>query len=517
MSKACYTVVDGKAREIKKKYVVVDGVTREIAKKYIVVDGVTRLCYQNVINISSAVVTLASGTLTYNGSAQTKGIASVVVEGKTLVAGTDYTVTGNSATNAGTHTMTITGIGDYEGTITKTWTIAKLSLTKPTVSGSFTYNGSARSCTVSGMNSTYITQSGTTSATNAGTYTVTFTLKSTTNTQWSDGTTAAVSRTWKIAQAAGSISVNPSTLDILGPAGTTGTATITYTGDGSISVASSATGVATVSRSSKKITVKSVAAGSTTITITLAAGTNYTGASCTIEATVQVFSVTLEENTWPQIAEASAAGIASSLWNVGDTKTETLNGTSYTFRIAGFDHDALDSTDAKYGDSNYNGGTNKAGITFEMVELFATGYYMYSSTSNSNGWGSSYMRSTVMGKMKGYMPTALQNVLRTVSKLTSAGKKSSTIKTTADELFLYSEIEIKGTVNKTFAGEGSQYDYYKAGNSAIKKRGSTVNYWWLRSPASANSTSYAIIDALGSASANLANNSETGVTFGFCL
>lgn len=49
----------------------------------------------------------------------------------TLVAGTDYTVTfsnsngGNSTVNAGTITMTITGIGNYTGTVTKTYTIGK--------------------------------------------------------------------------------------------------------------------------------------------------------------------------------------------------------------------------------------------------------------------------------------------------------------------------------------------------------------------------------------------------------
>ena len=47
----------------------------------------------------------------------------------TLVAGTDYTVTfsnsngGDSTVNAGTITMTITGIGNYTGTVTKTYTI----------------------------------------------------------------------------------------------------------------------------------------------------------------------------------------------------------------------------------------------------------------------------------------------------------------------------------------------------------------------------------------------------------
>ena len=43
-----------------------------------------------------------------------------------------------------------------------------------------------------------MTVSGTTSATNAGTYSATFTLKDTTNYKWSDGTTAAKTVSWTI-------------------------------------------------------------------------------------------------------------------------------------------------------------------------------------------------------------------------------------------------------------------------------------------------------------------------------
>ena len=42
---------------------------------------------------------------------------------KTLEEGKDYTVTGNEATDAGTHTLTITGTGNYTGTETAKWKI----------------------------------------------------------------------------------------------------------------------------------------------------------------------------------------------------------------------------------------------------------------------------------------------------------------------------------------------------------------------------------------------------------
>ena len=55
-------------------------------------------------SISSSDITLATQTLTYNGSSQTRNIASVAG----LTDASNWTVTGNSQTNAGDHTMTVT-------------------------------------------------------------------------------------------------------------------------------------------------------------------------------------------------------------------------------------------------------------------------------------------------------------------------------------------------------------------------------------------------------------------------
>lgn len=471
-----------------------------------------------VRSLENAVITLASGSFTYDGTVKTQNVASVVLDGVTLVENTDYVVLNNSASEAGTHTLSVLGILAYGGVATKNWSIAKLSLTKPTVSGSYTYNGSAQSVSLSNFNSSRETKGGTTSATNAGSYTATVSLKDTANTQWADGSTGAISLPWTINKAAGSISTSPSSLEIVGAAGTTKTATITKTGNGAVSASSSNTGVATASVSGSTVTVTSqtIISGSATITLTLAESSNYTGASCTLKVTALGASTTLNDNDWATIAAVSAAGQAASFWKVGDTKTETLNGTSYTFRIAGFDHDDLNSSDAKYSDSSYNGGKKKAGITFEMVEIFNTTYYMNSSDTNSGGWDSSYMRKTVMQTMKGYMSSALKNALRTVSKLASAGSASSTIKTSADELFLLSEVEVKGTANYSYAGEGTQYAYYKAGNSAIKKKSGNAYYWWLRSPRSSSTNVFVGVYSDGSLNNSIASGSY-GVAFGFCI
>ena len=71
---------------------------------------------------------------TYTGKAITQ-TPVVKLDGKTLKAGTDYSVAYKNNTNAGKATVTITGKGDYKDTITKTFTISKASISKAAVSG----------------------------------------------------------------------------------------------------------------------------------------------------------------------------------------------------------------------------------------------------------------------------------------------------------------------------------------------------------------------------------------------
>ena len=61
----------------------------------------------------------------------------------------------------------------------------------PAQTGSVTYNGSAQSPSWSNYNSSQLTIGGTSSATNAGSYSAIFTPTS--NYKWSDGTTTAKS------------------------------------------------------------------------------------------------------------------------------------------------------------------------------------------------------------------------------------------------------------------------------------------------------------------------------------
>ncbi len=126
------------------------------------------------------------------------------------------------------------------------------------------------------------------------------------------------------------------------------------------------------------------------------------------------------------------------------------------------------------------------------------------------------MRSTHLPAILALMPTEVQNGIREVNKLTSAGSQSATINTTADKLFLLSEVEIFGSTTYSAAGEGTQYDYYKAGNSKVKNRNGSAARWWERSPYVSNSTGFCMVYSDGSANTRRASDAY-GVAFCFCF
>ena len=215
-----------------------------------------------------------------------------------------------------------------------------------------------------------------------------------------------------------------------------------------------------------------------------------------------VVGATLNDTTWENIDMVSKLGMAKQFWSVGDTKTISVNGTNYEFQIIGFNHD----------DKTAGG---KAGITFQMVDCLSTTYNMNSSNTNNGGWKNSAMRSR-MSTFLSQLPSDLQSVIKAVNKLVSVGNNTSTIETVSDKLFLLSEVEIFGSTTYSFAGEGSQYAWYKAGNTKVKKVNGSANAWWERSPRSGNTNAFCSVNSNGNASYTSASYSD-GVSFGFCV
>lgn len=212
------------------------------------------------------------------------------------------------------------------------------------------------------------------------------------------------------------------------------------------------------------------------------------------------YEANFADNTWAQIITACQKRIVPPTWKVGDQKAMTIGGTDYLIDIIGINHD------------DYSDGSGKAPFTFQLHDCYGELKNMNSSRTNNGGWTSCVMRQTHLPAILSKMPTEVRNNIREVNKLTSAGNQSATINTTADKLFLLSEIEIFGSVSHSKSGEGTQYDYYKAGNSRAKDG---ADSWWERGPNGNDSTHFCFV-LRGNASSSNANYA-TGVAFGFCF
>jgi len=240
-------------------------------------------------------------------------------------------------------------------------------------------------------------------------------------------------------------------------------------------------------------------------------GVTYTSGLAGLDAeTVNLFGQAISNNSditnETSVVYVDFGGIHREI-SVGDQVTLTLNGTDYAFDIIGFNHDNLTNSNA-YGEAT---ATGKAGFTFQMHGIFGTSYMMNGSSTNTGGWQSSTMRVSTMATMKNYLPSAWKSIVKPVNKATGTGNNSTSgTVTTSDSCFLLSEIEIFGTAYYAVSGEGSQYAYYKAGNSKNKS-----TYWWTRSPKAGYIYGFCYVYK-GATNYNTAAN-NLGVAFAFCV
>ena len=269
-----------------------------------------------------------------------------------------------------------------------------------------------------------------------------------------------------------------------------------------------------------------LATGNTTITVSYTEGG--VTKTTTQAITVTAISTTLNSNSWATIKAVSDAGKGDNYWDVGDTKTITINGTvqGFTFSnlsiavfILGFNHNS-----SREGTNRIHFQIGK--ISNKLVGLcdnqygsyVSSGFCMNTSRTNSGGWNGSYMRKTVLGNsgtpssppansLLAAMPADLRAVMKSVSKYsdnTGGGSDNAGYVTaTTDWLFLLAEFEYHGKRSYANSAEQNyqkQYDYYKAGNSKVHCRhdntGSAV-YAWTRSAFSGDSNDFCRVNTDG--------------------
>lgn len=422
----------------------------------------------------------------------------------------------------------------------------------PAQSGTLTYTGAELTPTFSNYNTAQLTIGGVVKATNAGTYKATFTP--TADYCWSDGSTGAKEVSWAIGKAAGSLSLNKTSVT-LNTDKLSDTVTVTRAGDGVISATSSDTSVATVSINGNVITVNHVnkKSGTATITVAVAAGTNYNApANKTFTVNAQFLPVSgseLNTYTWAQIKQVSDAGLASTYWNVGDAKQIKVNGTVKSTAInmdvwafiLGFNHNS-----AKEGTNRIHFQIGKVSKTGNQICFVDAQYANWNGTftmngstsgnsTNAGGWNGCTMRTTVLNQnptspaansFMAALPSDLRAVMKSVTKYSDntggSSNAASAITATTDYLFLLSEFEVQGA--RTYASQYEQnsqlqYDYYKAGNTKVFNKHNattTTATWWLRSVIAGDTAAFCAVNTGGSPTADYSGFSY-GVAPAFCV
>ena len=223
----------------------------------------------------------------------------------------------------------------------------------------------------------------------------------------------------------------------------------------------------------------------------------------TQEVSLAAYDSVFANNTWAQIVEACHYGLVPDTWAIADQKNMNIGGTDYVIDIIGKKHD------------DYADNSGKAPLTFQMHDLYVTTYNM-TKYSSYNGWRTSLMRSTHLPEILKLMPTEVQTGIRNVHKKAAVRSGSSTIETVSDALFLLSEVEIIGTQNNSYPGEGTQYAYYANGGSKIKTlKGSNTEYW----TRSANNTnnSYMCTRGPGDYGGTSDTSNYHGVSVAYCF
>lgn len=437
--------------------------------------------------VSIAVTTPPTKTVyEYGDSFQSAGmVVTATYSDGASAAVTNYSISPTTFSSVGSQSVTISYT---EHGVTKTSTTAvtvnkKTISAVPSQSGALTYNGSSQTPTWSGYSATQLTIGGTTSGTNAGSYTATFTPKA--NYRWPDGTTTAKNVTWTIGKASGSLSISPTTLT-LDSSTTSASITVTRTGDGVISAVSSAPSIATASVSGNTVTVTGKASGSATITVSVAEDTNHTApASKTCAVTANFLNSNFASNTWEQIIAACQGGSVPDTWVAGDSKTITIDGADYLVDIIGKGHDTYAA-----------GGT--APLTFQLHDCLNTKYVWQATWDN-----------LLLTKL----PESIQNAVKPVSKTINNESVSP-------KLFSLTEKEVFGTIENAQYAEGTQYAYYAAGNSKTKKVGSNAAIWHLssiRDPGIAQGVYiHLYVTSQGGCGGDL-NADKRGVAFAFCF
>lgn len=212
------------------------------------------------------------------------------------------------------------------------------------------------------------------------------------------------------------------------------------------------------------------------------------------------FDSILENNTWEQIDQAGAIGLAPSLWEIGDEKNITVSGEALTSVILDFDHDEK---------------ANEAGkipITFATKELMRDVITNPKLGTAQSVWDGN------LGKKWKYIENGMTADLKAVLKSTKKNMFNLSEGAVDLKVATPTAYEIIGTKPSggTPSGGGYQYPYFATTEKRIKKlsNGSgSVSWWWTGSTNLTNLYTSFCMDTSGKCSEM--SSGTAGVCFNF--
>ena len=212
-------------------------------------------------------------------------------------------------------------------------------------------------------------------------------------------------------------------------------------------------------------------------------------------------------DSWMTIAKAVKSGNISK-YNVGDTKSVNL-GTygTHTLRIANT------STPSECSRTGFS--QTACGFVLEFADIITT-HNMNDTETNIGGWSSTSMRTFVNNDIYNAIPSEIKNAIIDTTVVSGHGSASGeTNFTSTDKLYLLVPKEIYtdfDDTDDTAKDLTRTLDYYKnLGTStsnysgAIKKNGTSADWWWLRAAISNVSNGFLRVGNFGGWGSGFAN------------
>ena len=206
----------------------------------------------------------------------------------------------------------------------------------------------------------------------------------------------------------------------------------------------------------------------------------------------KVNPVSFSSDSWDTIISAVKKGNISK-YNVGDTKTIDM-GTygTHTLRIANT------STPSECSRTGFS--QTACGFVLEFADIIIE-HTMNGTATNAGGWPATTMRTFVNNDIYNAIPDEIKNAIIDTTVVSGHGKSDTENFTSTDKLYLLSTAEVwsqgsSNTISNDTARDNTrQLDYYKNlgvttnnYSGAIKKKGTSADFWWLRA-ANSNDTS----------------------------